>query len=170
MAEPRASDYWANLLVQIRETNGWNQEQLAKELGVSRETISRWEKEQKFPSELNRAAIGKLASKANVESVFGIMQLVEVSPSSMLLTDADDFVLAASKSSGFVSGKTVIEQTPPEEQDNYRGFFEMVKQTGFWEKAGNSFEYEFQIGNEKRRAVIQSVGSRGYIFAVAQKL
>lgn len=170
MSEHKASDYWAALLVQIREAYGWSQEQLANELGVSRETISRWEKEQKYPSELNRTEIGKLASRANLETVFGIIQVVEVSPFPMILTDADDFVLAASKTSGFVSGRTVVEQTPADEQDTYIKFSEMVKQSGFWQKAGNCFEYEFEVDGIKRKAVVQSVGSRGHIFALVQKL
>jgi hypothetical protein len=46
----------------------------------------------------------------------------------------------------------------------------MVADTNFWDKAENTFEYEFKIGSQTRKAIIQSVGSRGHIFALVQKL
>jgi hypothetical protein len=88
----------------------------------------------------------------------------------MILTDHNDFVLAASKSSGFKVGKTVVDQTPPEEQENYHMFSKLVSDSGFWIKAGNTFEFELEIDGHKRKAIIQSVGSRGHIFALVQKL
>jgi|688.fasta_scaffold881457_1 transcriptional regulator with XRE-family HTH domain len=170
MTEPQAPDYWSSLLIQIRETRNWSQLQLSKELGVSRDTVSRWELEHKYPSLDNQMRIGELANALNVASVFGISQVVEASPFPMILTDQNDFILSASKISGFQSGKTVIEQTPKEEQENYKGFSEMVAQTGFWDKAGNIFEYKFDVNGEQKKAIIQSVGSRGHIFALVQKL
>ena len=170
MIEKKASDYWAYLLIQIREAKGWTQTDLSKEIGVSRDTISRWEQESKYPSLDNQKLIGELASSLNVASVYGIIEVVNISPFPMILTDINDYVLAASKVSGFEAGKTVFEQTPIEEQDNYRKFSKLVADTKFWEKSGNTFEYEFKIGPETRKAVIQSVGSRGHIFALVQKL
>ncbi len=87
----------------------------------------------------------------------------------MILTDRNDVVLVSSKSSGFESGKTVIEQTPFDEQANYRLFSQMVADTGFWDRSGNTLDYEFEIDGQLRRSVIQSVGSRGHIFALVQK-
>jgi hypothetical protein len=136
----------------------------------SRETIIRWELETKYPSLENQKRIGELASSLNVASVYGIVEVVNISPFPMILTDRNDYVLAASKVSGFEAGKTVTEQTPTEEQDNYRNFSKLVADTKFWEKSGNTFEYEFAIGSQIRRAVVQSVGSRGHIFALVQKL
>ena len=170
MAEPNAPDYWSSLLLQIRETKNWTQAQLADELGISRDTVSRWEQESKYPSSENQAKIGELASSLNVASVYGISQVVDISPFPMILTDQNDFVLAASKSSGFEVGKTVVDQTPKEEKENYHKFSELVSESGFWLKAGNSFEYEFVVHRQKRKAIIQSVGSRWHIFALVQKL
>lgn len=87
-----------------------------------------------------------------------------------MLTDQNDFVLAASKSSGFEVGKTVAEQTSEEERENYYSFSKMISDTDFWSKTDNTFEYEFEIDGHKRKAIIQSVGSRGHIFALVQKL
>lgn len=170
MAELKAHDYWSTLLIHIREAKGWSQLRLAEALGVRRETVTRWEMESKYPSLEKQAEIGKLAASLNIASVYGITQVVDISPFPMILTDRNDFVLAASKSSGFQSGITVIEQTPENERENYKQFSINVENTGFWEEVGNTFEYAFEIEGEQRRAVIQSVGSRGHIFALVQKV
>jgi len=170
MTEPKTPEYWSSVLIEIRKTKSWNQTELAKALGVSRETVSRWELGLKYPTLENQIRIGELASSLNVASVFGITQIVNISPFPMILTDRDGFVLAASKSSGFTAGRTVIDQTPPEERESFKNFSERVSSTGIWEKSGNSVEYAVEIGDERRKAVIQSVGSRGHIFALVQKL
>lgn len=170
MSEPKAPDYWSKLLVDMRDRKNWSQSQLAAELGVTRETICRWEQESKYPSLEKQNLIGELAATLNVASVYGIVAVVNISPFPMILTDRNDMVLAASKFSGFVSGKTVIEQTPEEERVNYAQFLQSVADTGFWDRSGNSFEYEFELDGKRRRAVLQSVGSRGHVFALVQKL
>jgi transcriptional regulator with XRE-family HTH domain len=170
MTEPNPPDYWSSLLAHIREAKKWSQAQLAEELGVGRETISRWELELKYPSLENQRRIGELAASLNIASVYGVAEVVKNSPFPMILTDRNDYVIAASKVSGFEAGKTVVEQTPIEEQENYKKFSKMVANTNFWDKAENTFEYEFQIGSQTRKAIIQSVGSRGHIFALVQKL
>lgn len=170
MIDTKAPDYWSALLLQIRQVKDWSQTQLAAEFGVSRDTVLRWEKESKYPSLDNQARIGELAAELNVASVYGIVQVVNISPFPMILTDKNDMVLAASNMSGFVSGKTVVEQTPDDERENYLKFSKMVAITGFWDKSGNTFEYDFETDGQQRKAVIQSVGSRGHIFALVQKL
>jgi len=169
MTELKAPDYWSSLLLQIRAAKNWSQNELAEAIGVSRYTIIRWEQESKYPSPENQIIIGELASKLHVDSLFGIFQVVENSPFPMILTDRNDVILASSKSSGFKSGQTVIDQTPLDEQENYRQFSQMVADTRFWERSGNTLDYEFEIDGQQRRAVIQSVGSRGHIFALVQK-
>ena len=143
---------------------------MAEELDISRDTDSRWEQEAKYPSLENQERIGELASSINVAFVYGISQVVDISPCPIILTDRNDFVLAASKISGFEVGKTVVDQTPKEEQQNYHKFCELVTNSGFWTKAGSTFEYEYVVHRQKRKPVIQSVGSRGHIFALVQKL
>jgi DNA-binding XRE family transcriptional regulator len=168
--ESKNIDYWSKLLIDLRIARNWTQDELAKELNVKRETVARWETEAKYPSIDNQHKIGVLAAEAKLASVYGITKVVNISPFPMILTDHNDFVLAASKSSGFEVGKTVAEQTPEAERDNYYAFSKMVSDTGFWSKSDNTFEYEFEIDGHKRKAVIQSVGSRGHIFALVQKL
>lgn len=170
MTDAKAPDYWSALLVQMRQTKDWSQTQLAEELGVSRDTVLRWEKELKYPSLDNQIRIGELAAALNLASVYGVVQVVNISPFPMILTDKNGMVLAASKTSGFVSGKTVTDQTPEDERENYLNFSKMVASTGFWDRSGNTLEYVFEIDIQQKKAVIQSVGSRGHIFALVQKL
>jgi transcriptional regulator with XRE-family HTH domain len=163
-------EYWANLLRHIRSETGWSQEELASEFGVSRITLNRWEKQAKYPSVENQRKIGELANRRNIASVYGVVQVVNKSPFPMILTDVNDYVLAASQCSGFRVGELVIDQTPSDEQESYRTFSRMVADTGFWKEADNYLEYEFNIGGQTRRAIIHSVGSRGHIFALVQKI
>ena len=170
MSEIKPPSYWALLLAQLRKHKNWTQADLANHIGVSRETVSRWEAEATYPSIKQQKKIGLLAEELNVASVYGIVKVVDHSPFPMILTDINDYVLAASAISGFTVGETVFEQTPEDERQNYLMFSKRVADTGFWDKEDNILEYEFVIGNEKRKAVVQSVGSRGHIFALVQKL
>lgn len=170
MSEMKAPSYWSLLLAQLRKNKGWSQADLANHIGVSRETVSRWEAEATYPSIKQQKKIGLLAEDLNIASVYGIIEVVNHSPYPMILTDINDYVLAASVCSGFDVGSTVVEQTPEDERENYLMFSKQVAGTGFWEKEDNILEYEFVDGDEKRRAVVQSVGSRGHIFALVQRL
>ena len=170
MSDKITTDYWSALLISIRKEKNWSQADLAGELDVSRETVARWEAEARYPSIDKQKMIGEIATNLNVASVYGVVEVVNASPFSMILTDSNDYVVAASGVSGFMCGRTVVEQTPLEEQDNYIEFSRKIRNTGFWRKAGNCFEYDFYIGSEKRMAIIHSIGSRGHIFALVQKL
>lgn len=170
MPEINASNYWSLLLVQLRKNKKWSQADLANKIGVSRESVSRWESGSTYPSIKQQKKIGMIADDLNIASVYGIVRVVNHSPYPMILTDINDYVLAASASSGFDVGVTVFEQTPEDERGNYLDFTKQVAETGFWEKEDNILEYEFVVGGEKRRAVVQSVGSRGHIFALVQRL
>lgn len=170
MSKTNAPNYWSLLLAQLRKDKNWSQADLANHLGVSRETVSRWESESTYPSIKQQKKIGLLAEESNIASVYGIAKVVNHSPYPMILTDINDYVLAASASSGFDVGNTVVEQTAEGERANYLLFSKQVADTGFWEKEDNILEYEFIDGEEKRRAVVQSVGSRGHIFALVQRL
>jgi DNA-binding XRE family transcriptional regulator len=112
MTTSKELSYWASLLQQIRETNRWTQAQLAAEIGVNRFTVMRWENETKHPSLVSQQLISELANRFNIESVYGLSNVIALSPFPMILTNRKDFVISASKISGFLSGKTVLEQTP----------------------------------------------------------
>jgi len=47
----------------IRKKNGWSQEHLARELGVSFQTVHRWETGKFEPSQLAQEKIDKLLKK-----------------------------------------------------------------------------------------------------------
>jgi len=49
---------------ELRKKNGWAQEDLAREIGVSLSTVQRWEKKGGEPSRLARRALQKLFQEA----------------------------------------------------------------------------------------------------------
>ena len=60
-----ASNNTAAELKKIRQSHGWSQEDLARELGVSFATVNRWENGKTKPS---RLAQDKIRQVANMES------------------------------------------------------------------------------------------------------
>lgn len=169
-ARETPSDYWASMIAQIRNAMRWNQADLAARLGSNQSTVSRWEKGESLPSPDKQALIEKLAADANIASIAGLLTIVNGSPFPMILVDRLGAVLAASRSSGFMAGLTVIDQTPDEERAFFRDFSESIRASGFWEKDGMSFDYEVDLGTEIRRAVAQSIMIRGAVFAVVQRI
>lgn len=158
------------MIAQIRNAMRWNQADLAARLGSNQSTVSRWEKGESLPSPDKQALIEKLAADANIASIAGLLTIVNGSPFPMILVDRLGAVLAASRSSGFMAGLTVIDQTPDEERAFFRDFSESIRASGFWEKDGMSFDYEVDLGTEIRRAVAQSIMIRGAVFAVVQRI
>jgi transcriptional regulator with XRE-family HTH domain len=60
MTEPN----WQEIVKGLRETGGQTQEQLARDLGMTMNIVSRWERGLTKPSPLARRAIAKLVRKA----------------------------------------------------------------------------------------------------------
>ena len=52
---------------QLRIKNGWSQEDLARELGVSLSTVQRWEKQGANPTRLARRELVRLFQRENIE-------------------------------------------------------------------------------------------------------
>ena len=50
----------ADKIIEERKRNGWSQEELADQLGVSRQAVSKWEKGQSDPSTTNLIALAKI--------------------------------------------------------------------------------------------------------------
>lgn len=50
-------------LRQLRSTNGWSMETLAKKIGVSLQTVYRWENQKTIPSQLAREKLEFLGVK-----------------------------------------------------------------------------------------------------------
>ena len=50
----------ADKIAEERKRNGWSQEELAEQLGVSRQAVSKWEKGQSDPSTTNLIALAKI--------------------------------------------------------------------------------------------------------------
>ena len=50
----------ADKITEERKKNGWSQEELANQLGVSRQAVSKWENGTSDPSTSNLIAIAKL--------------------------------------------------------------------------------------------------------------
>lgn len=170
MANEPLSEYWSSLIVQVRNELRLSQKDLANKLATTQATVSRWENAEVLPSPHNQQLIEELAGSANLASINGLLKIVNASPFPMILTDRASNVLAASESSGFTTGLTVVDQTPAEERGNFEKFAESVIASGFWEGDGRRFDYEFEIGGERRRAVVQSIMVRGRVYAVVQRL
>jgi transcriptional regulator with XRE-family HTH domain len=162
--------YWSSLIVQLRKALNLNQEAFATKLETTQATVSRWENGEALPSLHNQQLIEELAGAANLASISGLKGIVDASPFPMILTDKVSNVLAASRCSGFKTGLTVAEQTPLDERANFERFVAAVNGSGFWEDGGRRFDYEFKIGNDRRRAVVQSIMIRGIVYAVVQRL
>jgi transcriptional regulator with XRE-family HTH domain len=164
------TEYWSSLAVQVRNELKLNQQAFAEKLRTTQATISRWENGEALPSLRNQQLIEELAGAANLASINGLMKIVNASPFPMMLTDRASNVLAASESSGFKAGHSVIEQTPEEERNHFARFAEAVTATGFWDEDGKRFDYLFEAGGRRRRAVVQSILVRGNVYAVVQRL
>jgi transcriptional regulator with XRE-family HTH domain len=63
-------DSWAKQLKTLRKTKGWSQEKLARNLGVSLNTVQRWEMGKTKPSPLAIEKLRELFSE-----IFGGRQL-----------------------------------------------------------------------------------------------
>lgn len=170
MSNEPLNEYWSSLIVQVRNQLRLSQEAFASKLQTTQATISRWENGEALPSLRNQQLIEELAGAANLASINGLMKIVNASPFPMILTDRAANVLAASECSGFKTGLNVIEQTPEEERGNFEQFADAVIASGFWDTDGRRFDYDFKIGIERRRAVVQSIMIRGYVYAVVQRL
>lgn len=170
MRKEPLQDYWPSLIGQIRALLHLSQEAFADRLKTTQATVSRWEKSERVPLPAYQRKIEQLAQEARVESIHGLLKIVEASPFPMIITDEHANVLAASESSGFKAGATVLEQTPEEEQENFTKFTDALRASGFWGEDGRRFDYEFESGGTRRRAVVQSFMVRGIVYAVVQRL
>jgi transcriptional regulator with XRE-family HTH domain len=158
------------MVAHIRSATRLSQEELAAKLGSNQSTISRWEKGESIPSPAKQELIEKIAADSNLASIYGLLNIVNGSPFPMILVDRFGSVLAASECSGFKAGFSVLEQTPDEERDHFGAFSQSIHDSGFWEKDGMRFDYEFKLGSETRRAIAQSIVIRGNVFAVVQRV
>ena len=52
---------------ELRKKNGWTQEDLAREIGVTLSTVQRWEKQGGKPTRLPRRELRRLFKKAGIE-------------------------------------------------------------------------------------------------------
>lgn len=162
-------EYWPTLIQAIRHARQWSQTTFASEIESSQETVSRWESGAVIPSRQKQQRIEKLAEAANISSLGGISSIVRLSPYPMLLCDREDRVVAASESSGFQEGRTVLSQTPAFQQAYFEEFSLSLKSSGFWAESGQSRDYTFSnplYGDF--RAVLVSIRTQGTIYCVVQ--
>ena len=60
--EGRLTMIFADKLIQLRKKSGWSQEELAEQMGVSRQSISKWEGAQSIPDLEKIIRLAKLFS------------------------------------------------------------------------------------------------------------
>jgi transcriptional regulator with XRE-family HTH domain len=162
--------YWPALISHIRSTKKMSQEDFAEAVFSNQATVSRWEKGQVVPSFDKQKKIEKLAEGAGLSTLAGVAVVVRSSPFAMLLVDKDGLIMAASQSSGFQEGLNVRDQISIPEISNYTHFREELDRAEFWIEGGNQLVYEFSDQSTWSSSIVVSVGIRGSVFAVVQKI
>lgn len=170
-ADDSDAKYWPSLIQAIRRARKWSQTAFATEVDSNQETVSRWERGLVTPSLTKQQTIEQLADGSNVSSLGGIAHIVRLSPYPMLLCDGNDSVIAASMSSGFVEGGSVISQTPGFQQTFFANFAHELRESGFWATSGQSRTYHFhEPEHGDFRAVLVTVRVLGAIYCIVQAI
>lgn len=168
-ADP-SSNRWPAFIREVRAAKHWSQADLGAFLDADQASVSRWERGLVLPGFEVRKQLESLAEEVGLQSLCGIEMIVRASPFPMILVDSGLLVVAASASSGFVSGKTCIEQTPEDERAHLVAFVEELRRVDFWSTAeGRSFDYSFARTAEVAGAVLVPVTVRGEVYAVVQR-
>lgn len=169
MSGPDTTLYWSGVLKKIRKQAGLSQGALAELLETDQPTVSRWERRMFVPSPLFQEKLEQCASRFGIATLHDIVAVVKHSPFPMILVSRDMMVMAASVTSGFEAGRTTIEQTPPEERHFLMQFSENISVSGFWDRTIEKLDYEFEIEQQRRRAVVVPVVMQGAVYALVQK-
>lgn len=169
MVDVTTAHYWSAILRKIRKQAGLSQGGLADLLRTDQPTVSRWERRLFVPSPAFQRLIETIAEDAGVATLHGVAAMVMHSPFPMILVSQEMRVIAASVSSGFEVGRTTMEQTPEEERANLQRFTQEVAASGFWEQRIEKLDYEFCVGDERRKAVLVPVVMQGAVYALVQK-
>jgi transcriptional regulator with XRE-family HTH domain len=163
--------YWPALIMAIRAARHWSQTQFADEVDSSQETVSRWERGTVVPSRQKQVQIERIAEGSNVASRGGITHIVRLSPFPMLLCDGADTVIAASESSGFQEGRSVLSQTPEFQHAFFEAFSTQLKASGFWDHSGQRRNYHFHSPTYGDfEAVLVTIQIHGAIYCVVQAI
>ena len=171
MAAPDfTQDRWPALIREIRSARHWSQAELGEQLATDQASISRWERGVICPGYDVQQQLEALAQQFGLQSLFGVEMVVRASPFPMILVDRSLLVVAASASSGFVTGKTCVDQAAPDERRYLAAFTAELEKQDFWSaSAGTRINYAFFRGVEVAGAVLVPVVVRGEVFAVVQK-
>lgn len=161
--------YWASLLRELRRVGNVSQVELARQLGINQASVSRWERGLTEPHFDLRRALERMARDLGLPVLDDLATVVRLSPFPMVLVDSGARVIAASKSSGLRTDRTVEEQTPPEEREHLRSFNAALVREGFWQHESPALEYEVQVDGQVRRAVVVAIAIRGEVFALVQR-
>lgn len=162
-------NYWGRLIRNLREAHNLSQTDMALRLETDQSTVCRWERGVTEPNFHFRKRIDEMAREAGLATLGDVSAIVNHSPFPMILVSRDMTVVSASKSSGFRAGTSCISQTPPEEQAFLLEFQRDVDASGFWDQALEKLDYEFNFGDEARKAVLVPVVIRTEVFGLVQK-
>lgn len=171
MSGPQATSYWPSLILQIRTSLSLSQEEFAEIVDSNQATISRWEKGIIAPSYEKQKILESIASKENISSLGGMLELVRNSPSRMFLIDQNYFVIAASASCEWNENTTVEDQISADASSHFTIVSAALDNSGFWRGIGGLLlKYDYNHSGRIWHSVITSVVIRGRVYAVVQQL
>lgn len=97
MSDPHQVNYWASFVYSYRNLHGLTQEQLSTRLGVSQQTVSRWEAGQQVPDPRSQAVLREVLGEADLNSKKNWIERVRRASGFEVLIDRNINLLSVSE-------------------------------------------------------------------------
>ncbi|WP_457674316.1 helix-turn-helix domain-containing protein [Thiolapillus sp.] len=173
---------WGESVRSLRSRLNLSQEKLASLLNTNQCTISRWERGVTVPTYRMRARLKELGcespggSSNNHSAIAAFSQaLFDSTSGPSMLLDKECTVVAMSSGHeyqpghGYVTGKTLLEQSLPEDRDMVMELMRFFDDSGFWNTVNTCFEYPYVNQGEKRCVILTSVEFNGQTFCLMRR-
>lgn len=149
MTEPHWANYWAAFVYSYRNLHLLTQDQLAEKLGVSQQTVSRWEAGQQVPDPRSQAVLRKVLGEADLASKKNWIERVRRASGQEVLIGPDLILMS-------VSGTLASDlDVPPEKMIgkpyarflpmNRPRFVEKAVEQGFFDGAFARLSYRTEV-------------------------
>lgn len=167
---------WAECVIELRRDLKLSQEGLAALLQTYQCTVSRWERGISSPNYQMQAKLADLyrdtqpGIKYNIGAVRDIAQiLIDSNITNAMLLHPDGTVIAVSPNLGYHPGFKLIDQTIPEELNEFRALEAFLEEVGFWDTLNTCFEYAYRSQNSDLCAILTSLQIDSQIYCLAQR-